>query len=65
MMIYLDAINRHVEQFLLPLAKVGACLEDIYSKFESILQYGCQYISLSVLEYRTVWWRIFHAPVST
>jgi len=29
-----------------------------------MLEYACQYISLSTLEYRAVWWRLFHAPVS-
>ena len=45
-----------------PLLKANAKVEAIRNEFESILEYACQYISL---EYRAVWWRLFHAPVST
>ena len=47
-----------------PLLKANARVEAIHSEFESMLEYACQYISLSTLEYRAVWWRLFHAPVS-
>jgi len=30
-----------------------------------MLEYACQFISLSTLDYRAVWWRLFHAPVSS
>ena len=29
---------------------------------DSLVHYAVQYISLSTLEYRAVWWRLFHAP---
>lgn len=29
-----------------------------------MLEYACQYISLSTLEYTAVRWRLFHTPVS-
>ena len=61
----LNAIDRLVEHFSIPLVKANVCLETIHSEFEGILDYGCQYISLSTLEYRAVWWRVFHAPVSS
>ena len=37
-------------------------MEEIHSEFEALLHYAVQYISLSTLEYRAVWWRLFHAP---
>ena len=30
-----------------------------------MVQYACQYISLSTLSYEGVWWRLYHAPVAT
>ena len=60
----LEAIDRLVEHFSFPLLKANAKVEAIHSEFESMLEYACQYISLSTLEYRAVWWRLFHAPVS-
>ena len=60
----LEAIDRLVEHFSFPLLKANARVEAIHSEFESMLEYACQYISLSTLEYRAVWWRLFHAPVS-
>ena len=61
----LDAIDRLVTHFSFPLLKANAEAEAIRNEFESILEYACQYISLSTFEYRAVWWRLFHAPVST
>ena len=48
-----------------PIVKANVCLENVHSEFESILQYAYQYISLFTLDYCAVWWRIFHAPVSS
>ena len=30
-----------------------------------MLQYATMYISLSTLDYRAVWWRLFHAPCAS
>ena len=46
----MDAINRIVEQFTVPLQGASANIEAV------------QFISVSTLDYRAVWWRIFHAP---
>lgn len=61
----LEAIDRLVEHFSIPLQKANVCTEQIHGEFESALQYACQYISLSTMEYRAVWWRLFHAPVAS
>ena len=61
---HLEAVDRLVEHSI-PLKKANVCTEEIHSEFESALQYACQYISLSTMEYRAVWWRLFHAPVAS
>lgn len=61
----LEAIDRLVEHFSIPLKKANVCTEEIHNEFESTMQYACQYISVSTLEYRAVWWRLFHAPVAS
>ena len=53
----MDAINRIVEQFTVPLQGASANIEVI-----ALVQYAVQFISVSTLDYRAVWWRIFHAP---
>ena len=54
-----------MEHFLIPLRKANICTEEIHSEFESALQYACQFISLSTMDYRAVWWCLFHAPVAS
>ena len=61
----LEAVDRLVEHFLIPLRKANVCTEEIHGEFESALQYACQYISLSTIEYHAVWWHLFHAPVAS
>ena len=60
----LEAVDRLVERFTLPLQAAGVQLEEIHAEFYAVLQYACQYISLSILDYQAVWWRLFHAPVA-
>ena len=58
-------LDRLVQQFTILLQNAGADVEEIHAEFDAMLQYACQYISLSILSYQGVWWRLFHAPVST
>lgn len=60
-----DAINRLVEHFKVPLEGANAEPDEIRPEFEAILSYACQFISLSTLDYQSVWWRLFHAPNSS
>ena len=60
----LKAIDRLVERFRVPLEGVAAEVSEIRSEFEAIVVYATQFISLSTMEYRSVWWRLFHAPNS-
>ena len=60
----LEAIDRLSERFRTPLEAAGAQIDEIHTEFEGMLQYAVQYISLSTLDYRAVWWRLFHAPAA-
>ena len=61
----LEAVDRLVQQFTIPLQGAGADIAEIHAEFDAMLQYACQYICLSTLSYEGVWWRLFHAPVAT
>ncbi len=61
----LEAIDRLSERFSTPLQAAGAQVEEIHAEFDGMLQYATQYISLSTLDYRAVWWRLFHAPTAS
>ena len=58
----MEAISRLVERFTVPLQGVSANIGEIAMEFEAVVQYAIQFISLSTLDYRAVWWRIFHSP---
>ena len=53
------------QQFAIPLQSADADVEEMHAEFEAILQYVCQYVSLSTLSYQAVCWHLFHAPVAT
>ena len=61
----LDAINRLVEAYKVPLEEAGAEIDEICVEFEAMATYAVQLISLSTLDYQSVWWRLFHAPNSS
>ena len=61
----LEVLDRLVEHFSISLRKADVYTAEIHGEFESALQYACQYISSSTMEYRTVWWHLFHAPVAS
>ena len=58
----LEAVDTLVERFTVPLEGVGA---EIHAEFENMMKYASQYFSLATIDYRPVWWRIFHAFDST
>lgn len=43
----------------------SANVGEIAAEFEALVHYAIQFISLSTLDYRAVWWRIFHAPTAS
>ena len=61
----MDAIDRLVEHFKTPLEGANTELDEIRREFEAIVSYAGQFISLSTLDYQSVWWRLFHAPNSS
>ena len=58
---HLEAVDRLVEKFTLPLEGAGANTAEIHAEFLEIMQYVVQYFSLSTMDYRSVWWRIFNS----
>ena len=61
----LKAIDWLVERFRVPLEGSAAEVSESWSEFEAIVVYATQFISLSTMEYRSVWRRLFHAPNSS
>ena len=43
----------------------GANPAEIHAEFVNMMQYASQYFSLATMDYRSVWWQIFHAFDST
>ena len=58
------AIQRLVDRFEIPLQGAKANTSEIVSEFREMISYAAQYIALSTLEYRSVWWKLFHSPSS-
>ena len=61
----LNAIDRLVERFRVPLEGAAAEVSEIRCEFEAMISYATQFISLTTMEYQSVWWRLFHAPNSS
>ena len=61
----LEAIDRLVEQFSIPLESAGADISAIHGEFQELLQYATTYVSISTIEYHAVWWRLFHASCAS
>ena len=63
----LECIDRLVMivNFTVPLQRAQADCSKITEEFQSLLQYAVHFISLSTLDYRAVWWRLFNAPSSS
>ncbi len=58
----MDSVDRIVKKFSIPLRNASVDTDLIVPEFSSLVQYAVHFISLSTLDYRAVWWRIFHAP---
>ena len=61
----LEAVDRLVDQFKIPLERAGANTDDIRSEFKAMLEYAVQFISLSTMDYKLTWWRLFNCPNSS
>ena len=51
----MDAIDRLMEHFKAPLEGANAKLDEIGSEFEAMVLYAGQFLSLSTLDYQSVW----------
>ena len=58
----LDGLRRLVSRFAIPLQSAGVDTTKVSEEFELLLQYAIEFLSLSTLEYRRVWWRLFNCP---
>ena len=63
--ISLESVDRLVTRFTVPLEGSQANCGKIKEEMKSLLQYAVHFISLSTLDYRAVWWRIFNASSSS
>ena len=61
----LEPLERLAKWFRTPLEAAGANLSQLQKEFMEMLQYANQFISLATLDYKAVWWRLFHAPSAT
>ena len=59
------AIDRLVQRFTIPLQGAGVDTDEVVKEFREMISYASQYIALSLLDYHSVWWRLFHAPSSS
>ena len=57
----LNAIDRLVEGFKVPLEGAEAEVSEICGECEAMVLWAFQFISLSIMEYQSVWWWLFHA----
>ena len=57
----LEAIDRLVTGFTIPLQSAGSQIEETHAQCIALLEYATQYVSLSTMDYRGVWWCCFHA----
>ena len=53
------------KKFSIPLQGAQANCDKIKEEMQPLLQYAVHFISLSMLDYRAVWWRLFNAPSSS
>ena len=60
----LNEVLRLVTRFKVPLqgAEAEAETSEIHREFTKMMDYAASFISLSTLEYRSVWWRLFNVP---
>ena len=54
-------IDRLGERFEQPLVSAGVDITERRKEFIEQLEHSTQFISLSTLSYKEVWWRLFHA----
>ena len=61
----LEPIQRLGVRFKVPLESAGVDINKLRDEFYDMMLYATQFISLATLDYRAVWWRLFHSPNSS
>ena len=61
----MQAVDQLVQRFAIPLERAGVETDEVSKEFREMITYATQYIALAVLDYHSVWWRLFHAPCSS
>ena len=61
----LEPIQRLGVRFKIPLESAGVDINKLRDEFYDMMLYATQFISLATLDYRAVWWRLFHSPNSS
>ena len=56
------AVENLVTRFKTPLEGAHTDIDSVLPEFKD---YGVQFFSLSTVDYRSVWWRLFHCPSSS
>ena len=52
----MECIDRLVAKFQIPLEAANADTNEILAEFKVMVTYASQFISLSTLDYKSVWW---------
>ena len=50
------------ERLRVPLEHAGVDIDLLPEEFHEMIMYATQFISLSTMGYKAVWWRLFHSP---
>ena len=61
----MEPIQRLGVRFEVPLESAGVDINKLRDEFYDMMLYATQFISLATLDYRAVWWRLFHSPNSS
>ena len=61
----LESIERLGVRFKIPLESAGVDINKLRDEFYEMMLYATQFISLATLDYRAIWWRLFHSPNSS
>ena len=58
----LEPMERLGVQFKIPLESAGVAINKLRDEFYDMMLYATQF---ATLDYRAVWWRLFHSPSSS
>ena len=61
----MEAITRLGVRFKSPLESAGVDIDQLREEFHEMISYAAQFISLSTIDYQSVWWRLYHAPTAS